>query len=561
MYLAHPNHHDQFSPTTTTSSYLLSNTKFVDTYNNRTLLNQSQQNSLQTSAPNNQFQLYDPFEGRISKQQPSSSTDSNSSNMIHEKLKKLQTKDSIELKTNDLKFQYKQHLIEFLNFIIGKYKEFEHNLKINGFLYNDSLERNLVFLNLVKLNNGYKNLIMNLLNKLNSISTCIDKNLLSCNIFQLVYNSSLDQFPIGFLVVDFFTNEFKFNLLSYYYKLNFIMSQNFDLDQNWLSVPIEIWFKLPSFIKLIHDDVKILYPHHHQDLQICLIKLNSINSKFKIVDVLKNKNPITSWSDLSQVDNLLQLKFPDYCDSTYKSIPDDFNNKPLSTSTSIVKRSFSLNDVKEETQVYNESTTEKVEQPPKRSKSLKQISLFTIKKDEIPPLPILETPTKNQTIQHQVTILLQFRKKLQNLGNQLIEFLNLQLKYVKLWQNCVSPQPTTNSPYIKSIYQLYTEKLKNQILFTNETIIPHIHLKLVTPINECLSIIDKGVVDLQHLCHFIELIVKQYNQLYCDWLEGIIGFSSIKEYEKLYYQNCAKPNGDDIIVYYNQLLGLKNLMS
>ncbi|KAI5965812.1 FAV1 [Candida pseudojiufengensis] len=602
------------------STYLLSNSKFVDAYNNRHLINSIQNSDIAESKSKtsfNQGRLYDPFEGIVSKDNhhpcTSNSIDSASSSLIQNKLKKLNSLDSYEVKADDLKFKYKQHLIEFLNYIIGKYKEFEHNLKLNGFIWNESFEKNLVFLNLIKLGNGYKNMIMNLLQHLNSLSTFVDKNLLSCNIFQLVYNSQLDQFRFGKIINEsLFTDEFKFNLLSYYYKLNFILSQDLNNDQKWCSIPIEIWFKLPSFIKLIHDDVKLLYSSHFQDLQICLVKLNSISSKFKVVDNLKNKNPIISWTDLRQIDHSLKMKFPDYCvdkySISYSEIPDDFNQKPLSTSidnklvhvnqpnqnfkdkdhkqssssisrstslkrslTTMVKRSFSLGDLKGKVKDNCHENNSSPEQPPTRSNSLRQLSFFN-KKEVTESLPIQDGGElnlklqKSQTLQHQINVLSQFRRKLNSLGQQLIQFLIIQLKYVKLWENSSATYPTSEkTPYIKSMYQLFTEKLQNQIQFTKDTVVPLIDQKLICPIDECLEIAESGNIDVMHLNQFIELIVKQYNQLYCDWLEGIIGSSSIKEYERLYHESKSlsgsKPKGDDIILYYNQLLELKNLMS
>ena len=146
-------------------------------------------------------------------------------------------------------------------------------------------------------------------------------------------------------------------------------------------------------------------------------------------------------------------------------------------------------------------------------------------------------------------------------------FLNLQLNYCKSWESLIDEQQqqqnrntfATNDPYIKSIYQSFHEKLLNQIEFTKLTIILHIADRLIIPIDECLKLCDQGKGDPINVNKFMELIVAQYNKLYRQWLEGIIGPNSIKEYQDL-CNKIGKPNGEDIIQYYNQLTRLKSLV-
>ena len=43
--------------------------------------------------------------------------------------------------------------------------------------------------------------------------------------------------------------------------------------QNWLVIPMEIWYKLPSFIKIINDNLTQINKPMTRDLEITLVKL------------------------------------------------------------------------------------------------------------------------------------------------------------------------------------------------------------------------------------------------------------------------------------------------
>lgn len=172
----------------------------------------------------------------------------------------------------------------------------------------------------------------------------------------------------------------------------------------------------------------------------------------------------------------------------------------------------------------------------------------------------------NSQVQNYVNCLVQLRKKLSALGPQLIEFLEIQLKYCRLWQKLLEDDtPSTGNhkdPFIKSICQSFHEKLLHQINFTQHTIVRHINSKLIMPIDECLQLY-KTVTDLLYIHQFMELIVRQYNKLYCEWLQSLIGAQSIAEYQQLCERMKEYPGmnkGDDIVEYYEQLTKLKNLV-
>ncbi|KAI3406643.2 FAV1 [Candida oxycetoniae] len=773
---------------------------------------------------------------------------------------------------SDCKFQYQQHIIEFLNYVIDKFKQLDNFIEVNGLLWNDSPERGLVLYNLIKINKGYKKMILSILTRLSKHSGIVvfsdskqqeqpqensEIDLISCNIFQFVYNCSIEEINIGNLVnTSLFSNEFKFNLLSYYYKLNFLLSKQVN-DSKWLVIPMEIWYKLPSFIKQIKDHLSKLNRESCQDLEICLVKLNSITLKYPIIDDLKRSNGIAKWKDLNKIDALLEAKFPAYCDKSYKvfnkyynqQLLADYENRPLSSSldngithvkqvmsqktavaippsdstqtlqppnkpaaaaasstilspsssktaslkksiSKIITRSLSTNDaernrlsndpIKEVFSPSDESQNGKdtsIEVLPQRHQSLQEQhfrkekqSIKTPEKEAfytdlnerpLPKLPHASTqrpsqyykdyypqnqnqnqsqsqsqshsrnssitvqpimkPTierhrtvnsksgsshkhkkrvDNSQIQYQLNCLTQFRKKLFLIGPQLIEFLTLQLHYCEAWQrfldddyddgddnfnvdvNAVDDvgavddvndvndddvvvvddndvdvesegkeeetvmgkekskrksgtqneveaklenkqeghqrhsnkkgkstasihslenksennrnvfitrniahrtKVNEKNPYIKSIYQSFNEKLRHQIEFTKSTIILHIADRLIIPIDECLKLCQLGKGNLQNVNKFMELIVKQYNKLYCDWLEGMIGPKSIMEYQELCNRinalqhgntsengaNISGKNrnskkygvrlGDDIIKYYDQLTKLKSL--
>ncbi|CAK9441403.1 uncharacterized protein LODBEIA_P52710 [Lodderomyces beijingensis] len=735
----------------------------------------------------------------------------------------------------DVKFQYQQHVIEFLNYVIGKYKEWEDYIEASSLFWNDSYEGGLVLHNLAKISEGYRKMILSVLralsvhagialNPINSHKSQkeLDSDLINCNIFQFVYNCSIEEINIGDLInTSLFSNEFKFNLMSYYYKLDFLLSKQVR-DAKWLAIPMEIWYKLPSYIKLTRDHLnEMAHRRNCQDLETCLVKLNSITSKLPQIDEMKKRSPVSDWKDLEKINLQLEAKFPEYChfkNFDYSKLYNaqqlaDFKGNPLSSSTdndithskyrvkqlgkvtttsarlgrrktsssaaaaaagsstsssvsratslkssfsNMVKKHISSNDTDKHTQqtklkiseplsVRKEDSRESVKthgaaqdndksssankqktmteqmksvlqqqesldnnkgHPPPRQQSLRDQRGHPLKPTgKVPDLPLpsktkdvlaLSTSTSISTskstststsvststtsiplrksnenrhpkagpslsthkpitlvaphlhsnkqvdtshLEHQLMCLRQLREKLFNLGPQLIEFLNLQLSYCKLWQKFLEdeekrtqdeqngvisdldqllktlemeasrdesrktldpragafssppapppppPQPPKSqvgskklkqNPYIRSIYQSFNEKLCDQIEFTKSTIIVHVADRLIIPIDECLKLCQQGKGDRQTLDKFMELIVKQYNKLYCDWLEGMIGPKSIKEYQALCerieslqresgVQNgttAAKiGGGDDIIAYFQQLTKLKNLVS
>ena len=127
------------------------------------------------------------------------------------------------------------------------------------------------------------------------------------------------------------------------------------------------------------------------------------------------------------------------------------------------------------------------------------------------------------------------------------------------------------------MYQAFSEKIMSQIEYTRTSVAMHIQEKLIFPIDECLRLCRRGRGDVEHLNKFMELIVRQLNKLYCEWLEEIKGHKSILEYQQLSdkmrevlkeqekeIEKRAKRKvvmvGDDIIEYYNQLTRLKSLV-
>ncbi|RCK59202.1 hypothetical protein Cantr_07480 [Candida viswanathii] len=578
--------------------------------------------------------------------------------------------------TLDFKFQYQQSIIEFLNYIIGKYKEMESSIRNYQHWWNVYTFKRQTLDNLIEISNGFKQMIISILKQLSINSGIIkgnnnnntttktqfqnDEDLINYNVFQFVYNCSIENINIGHLInTSLFSNAFKFNLLSYYYKLNYLLINVKD-QKNWLVIPMEIWYKLPSFIKIINDNLMKINKPITRDLEITLVKLNSITTKFPIVDNLKKTDPINSWSDFEKINLLISSKFPDYALFNSTQQFSDFVPRPLSTAndikvihmrkvvnpprkvenspsgnttttttnnntnhnsttlgrasslkrslSKIVKRSLSTNDAKERCENPNESPIVKLEtntpkQPPQRHQSLQEhlrrLKLVkTPKREDLvlsnkqhPPLPknaVAQSqqpsirPTieryrsingrasaikkvDNSAIQYQLDCLVQFRKRLFQIGPQLLEFLHLQLNYCKSWESLLEQNELINNssnhddPYIKSIYQSFHEKLLNQIEFTKLTIILHIADRLIIPIDECLKLCDQGKGDPINVNKFMELIVAQYNKLYCQWLEGIIGPRSIKEYQDL-CSKIGKTNGEDIIQYYDQLTKLKSLV-
>lgn len=589
--------------------------------------------------------------------------------------------------TLDFKFQYQQSIIEFLNYIIGKYKEMENSIRNYQHWWNVYTFKRQTLDNMIEICNGFKLMIVSILKQLSINSGIIkgnssnninpktrfhnDDDLINYNVFQFVYNCSIENINIGHLInTSLFSNAFKFNLLSYYYKLNYLLINVKD-QKNWLVIPMEIWYKLPSFIKIINDNLMKINKPMTKDLEITLVKLNSITTKFPIVDNLKKTDPINSWSDFEKINLLITSKFPDYVLLNSTQQFSDFIPRPLSTAndikiihmkkvvnpprkvesspstnnnnnnnsntnttanksnnnnssnpttlgrasslkrslSKIVKRSLSTNDAKERCENPNESPIVKLEtntpkqNPPQRHQSLQEhlrrLKLVkTPKREDLvltnkqhPPLPnavpqVTQSqqpsirPTieryrsingkastikkvDNSAIQYQLDCLVQFRKRLFQIGPQLLEFLHLQLNYCKSWEALIEQRELINNngndPYIKSIYQSFHEKLLNQIEFTKLTIILHIADRLIIPIDECLKLCDQGKGDPINVNKFMELIVAQYNKLYCQWLEGIIGPRSIKEYQDL-CSKIGKTNGEDIIQYYDQLTKLKSLV-
>lgn len=590
--------------------------------------------------------------------------------------------------TLDYKFQYQQSIIEFLNYIIGKYKEMENSIRNYQHWWNVYTFKRQTLDNLIEICNGFKLMIISILKQLSINSGIIkggnssqkarfnnDEDLINYNVFQFVYNCSIENINIGHLInTSLFSNAFKFNLLSYYYKLNYLLINVKD-QKNWLVIPMEIWYKLPSFIKIINDNLMKINKPMTKDLEITLVKLNSITTKFPIVDNLKKSDPINSWSDFEKINLLISSKFPDYV--LFNSNPQfsDFIPRPLSTTndfkiihmkkvvnpprrvesspstnhhhhhhhnhssnnnnsnnnkgtnsndnsnntysfgrasslkrslSKIVKRSLSTNDANERYENGNQSPVVKLETntpkyPPQRHQSMQEYirHLKLVKTPRREDLVLTKTqhqpltnslaiqsqqpsiqPTieryrsvngkastikkvDNSAIQYQLDCLVQFRKRLFQIGPQLLEFLNLQLNYCKSWEALIEQKElidnNSNDPYIKSIYQSFHEKLLNQIEFTKLTIILHIADRLIIPIDECLKLCDQGKGDPINVNKFMELIVAQYNKLYCQWLEGIIGPRSIKEYQDL-CSKIGKANGEDIIQYYDQLTKLKSLV-
>lgn len=595
----------------------------------------------------------------------------------------------------DVKFQYQQSIIEFLNYIIGKYKEMEQGINSYMDWWNVYAFKRQTLDNMIHIAQGFKAMIISILKQLsvnsgiikngsqskneafkqrsldpsyinNNTTDSDDDDLINYNVFQFVYNCSIENVNIGNLInCSLFTNTFKFNLLSYYYKLNYLLINVKD-QKNWLVIPMEIWYKLPSFIKIINDNLTKINKPMTRDLEITLVKLNSITCKFPTVDNLKKTDPIGSWHDFEKINRLLTEKFPDYTEHGHVQELPDYMPRPLSSSndikiihmkrvaapprriesgsvpiknitnsnnnndnngrgnnnsqqeklgratslkrsiSKIVKRSLSTNDAnnKEREEIPNQSPAVKLEtntpkHQPQRHQSLQehlrnQQLMKTPKREDLmlskPPntqRPLPQPSIKptiaryrsvngkkasikkvdNSAIQYQLDCLMQFRKRLFQIGPQLLDFLNLQLNYCKSWESLIDEQQqqqnrntfATNDPYIKSIYQSFHEKLLNQIEFTKLTIILHIADRLIIPIDECLKLCDQGKGDPINVNKFMELIVAQYNKLYRQWLEGIIGPNSIKEYQDL-CNKIGKPNGEDIIQYYNQLTRLKSLV-
>ncbi|KAI5958667.1 FAV1 [Candida theae] len=667
--------------------------------------------------------------------------------------------------TNDVKFQYQQQIIEFLNYTIGKYKQLEKYVDASKLEWNETSEKSLVLSNLMRIKEGFKDMILRIMKQLSKESGIIDhkevceSELINCNVFQFVYNCSIEVVNFGDLINNsgLFNNVFKFSLLSYYYKLDFVLAQAVH-HRGHLAIAMEVWHKLPTFIKCIKDQLAKLNNHNmklgvnnvvkrnYQDLEICLVKLSSVTSKFATVDNLKRNYPILKWTDLVRVDELLKVKVPEYYpqhnltqlqfvdfssrplstavdtsivnglhsnykldvkatgtkkETDFKGKQDETESKPsrskstLSRGISIkrslsamVKRSVSttsnsdknktnklhtLTDIltqspdngpkrqpsrssSKQPQISRSQTTKsrnpspltkstqqedvllqvttpprrnqslnlhKSEQrldlvdedaspsstqpPPARSPSKKDIQLM-LKNRPLPTAPEntpqrenkrqegakgeqLQQPQQLQLQQQQslpnsqmanyVTCLVQLRKKLKALGPQLIEFLEIQLKYCRLWQKFLGDDVDGNDGdgaaqinhhsqnkddhYIKSIYQSFHEKLLHQINFTQHTIVRHINSKLIMPIDECLQMYNgrRTLTDLSYIHQFMELIVRQYNKLYCEWLEGLIGAQSIAEYQQLCDRMIGCPGmkkGDDIVEYYEQLTKLKNLV-
>ncbi|KAG5420167.1 FAV1 [Candida metapsilosis] len=622
--------------------------------------------------------------------------------------------------TSDIKFEYQQSIIEFLNYIIGKYKQLEEYTETSKLEWNETAEKSLVLLNLMKIKDGFKDMILSILKQLSKESGIVNQKevseaeLINCNVFQFVYNCSIEVVNFGDLINNsaLLNNLFKSNLLSYYFKLDFIIEKAVH-HRDQLAVAMEVWFKLPTFIKSIKDQLAKLNNHdikmganngikrNYQDLEICLVKLNSVTSKFSTVDNLKRNYPILKWTDLNKVDELLKVKVPDYYPQHNLVQQDrqgrnlqlhfvDFNDRPLSTAgdtnivhglhsnykldpkagkreaaaaskskvkhsepeskpkstlsrgasikrslSSMVKRSVSTSDTeknkpksnnfftsstdnKSRQQMLRSQTTkaprstqpvqttpprqQEVTTPPKRMQSLqenkqvldiaddddspsrtkmptrspsKKDIRHMLKNRPLPSAPEATAPIAgeqsipNSQLQSYVTCLVQLRKKLKALGPQLIEFLEIQLKYCRLWQKFLEDDGHTVraqgrvDPYIKSIYQSFHEKLLHQINFTQHTIVRHINSKLIMPIDECLQLYRQSVTDLSYIHQFMELIVRQYNKLYCEWLEGLIGAQSIAEYQQLCQRMKGCPGmkkGDDIVEYYEQLTKLKNLV-
>lgn len=625
--------------------------------------------------------------------------------------------------TSDVKFQYQQHIIEFLNYTIGKYKQLEKYLETNKLEWNATSEKSLVLLNLIRIKDGFKDIILSILKQLSKQSGIIDQRevtemeLINCNVFQFVYNCSIETVNFGDLInnLAIFNNLFKFSLLSYYFKLDFVIEKAVH-HRDALAIPMGVWFKLPTFVKSIKDQLVKLSNHNikmgidngikrnYQDLEICLVKLNSVTSKFAIVDNLKKNYPILKWTDLNKVDELLKAKVPDYypqhhimyehgVGGSHKLQFDDFTSRPLSSAvdtnvvnglhsnykldakaarskvkqaepartlsrgvsikrslSSMVKRNVStsesndknkpsklnvlsdfftpLMDNQPKQQVSRSQTTKssrsklrsettQVTTPPRKNQSLhenkqdlniadeekelpsqhprlatrspsKKDILLMLKNRPLPSEPEATSPQQhhkhkqkqqgeatitttiaNSQVHNYINCLVQLRKKLKALGPQLIEFLEIQLKYCQLWQRFLEDNsPTTGyriqDPYIKSIYQSFHEKLLHQINFTQHTIVRHINSKLIMPIDECLQLYRRSsVTDLLYIHQFMELIVCQYNKLYCEWLEGLIGTQSIEEYQQLCERMKGCPGvkrGDDIVEYYEQLTKLKNLV-
>ncbi|CCG21889.1 Fav1 protein [Candida orthopsilosis Co 90-125] len=615
--------------------------------------------------------------------------------------------------TNDAKFQYQQQILEFLNYSIGKYKQLEKYLEASKLEWNATSEKSLVLLNLMRIKDGFKDMILSILKQLSKQSGIIDQKevseteLINCNVFQFVYNCSIEVINFGDLINNsaIFNNLFKFSLLSYYFKLNFILDKAVH-HRDQLAIPMEVWYKLPTFIKSIKDQLVKLNNHNtkmginngikrnYQGLEICLVKLNSVTSKFAVVDNLKINYPVLKWTDLNKVDELLKVKVPDYYPQNHFMHDHggsfqlqfvDFNSRPLSTAvdtnivnglhsnykldakavkretaprskmhpnetqpgrtlsrgasikrslSSMVKRGVSTSDSTEKNkpsklnaltdffatsidnqpkqQISRSQTTKTTKPrspnqqlqattPPRRNQSLrenkqvldvtnedkspsrqrvptrspsKQDILLMLKNRPLPSEPETTTQHKNKQgkqmpnsqVQNYVNCLVQLRKKLSALGPQLIEFLEIQLKYCRLWQRFLEDDtPYTgnhNDPFIKSICQSFHEKLLHQINFTQHTIVRHINSKLIMPIDECLQLY-KTVTDLSYIHQFMELIVRQYNKLYCEWLQSLIGAQSIAEYQQLCERMKGYPGmnkGDDIVEYYEQLTKLKNLV-
>ncbi|KAI5970308.1 FAV1 [Candida margitis] len=262
--------------------------------------------------------------------------------------------------TNDAKFQYQQQIIEFLTYTIGKYKQLETFMETSKLEWNATSEKSLVLLNLRRIKDGFKDLITTVLKQLSKQSGIINQSevtedeLINCNVFQFVYNCSIEAINLGDLINSsgIFNNLFKFSLLSYYLRLSFVIEQEIYF-RDQLAIPMEVWHKLPTFIKSIKDQLVKLNNHNikmginngvkrnFQDLEICLVKLNSVTSKFTIVDNMKTKHPITRWTDLYKTDEILKARVPEYYPQHYLMHENggnayslqfvDFNNRPLST--------------------------------------------------------------------------------------------------------------------------------------------------------------------------------------------------------------------------------------
>ncbi|KAG7665101.1 FAV1 [[Candida] subhashii] len=450
-----------------------------------------------------------------------------------------------------------------------------------------------------------------------------DHDLMNCNVFQIVYNCQIERINL-MRIFDYnlFIPEFKFMLLRYFYRLTFITSQVLD-QRSWLIIPLEIWYKLPSLIKSINDSF-IKFKSNH-DLGITLVKLNAITQKFPIVEEIRKHNKLIDWSDFEKIDRLLASKFPDYTTSNGKHGYGDYNNNgPLSSShdmkMSSVKPAVQPNKKKEHIIFPKLSLSKIIKKNNNNDKDESESKKDPIVEKDIPKRhaqPAKSHDGKSSCyevrhgssekrsdhssnerhsdhsssekhsdhsgssskerrkkshrpkvdltpIQHQIDALGKFRKKLSDIGPELLQFLSLQLEYCIYWQQILNSGggkggDTSDNLYIRSACKAYYEKIQNQLEFTRSTIMFHIEDRLIIPIDQCLRLCYRGKGNQQDVNRFMELIVIQYNKLYCKWLEGMIGPRSIQEYEIL-CKKIGTPNGDDISQYYYHLANLKSLV-